>query len=319
MTAGSGYSCYSSSARVFVDINSDGNINLDLCEEYIRKDKEIKAIYTVHFSGNPVDQKKLKYLKDKYNIKILEDCSHSLGAYQNLNNEIIKAGSCKYSDCSTLSFHPVKQITSGEGGAITTNDEKIYQKLLRLRSHGMTREVSKFKNFELAFNNKELNSWYYEMQLLGYNYRLTDFQAALGISQLKKLKFFVEKRKEIAKFYNSCFENNEIIKPLYTFTDNSSYHLYVILIDFQKIGISKNTFIKKLLEKGIGSQVHYIPINQQLYYKGIGYGSEETPVMDNYYEKCLSIPLYPGLKNKDIEMVSANILNLIKWIIYFKK
>ncbi|MBC7474843.1 MAG: UDP-4-amino-4,6-dideoxy-N-acetyl-beta-L-altrosamine transaminase [Candidatus Sericytochromatia bacterium] len=302
---------YVKAKPIFVDIQEDGNIDLELCEKYLKDDPSIKAIYAVHFSGKPVEQNKLKYLKEKYNIKILEDCSHSLGAYQIVDSEIINAGSCRYSDCSTLSFHPVKQITTGEGGAITTNNEEIYKHLLKLRSHGMTRESSDFENKEMAFTDNKVNSWYYEMHELGHNYRLTDIQAALGLSQLNKLNIFIQKRKELSKLYESYLPANELIKPLYKFSADSSYHLYVLLINFEKIGISRNEFMKKLFEKGIGSQVHYIPINKQPYYKSLGYGNEETPTMDNYYSQCLSIPLYTSLSQENIKFISENILALI--------
>lgn len=198
---------YVEAKPIFVDIEEDGNIDLDLCEEELKKDSSIKAIYVVHFSGNPINQKKLKHLKDTYNIKILEDCAHSLGAIF----ENTKAGSSQNSDCSILSFHPVKHITTGEGGAITTNSKEIYEKLLELRSHGM-------KRFP------DIAPWYYEMHSLGFNYRITDMACALGISQLKKLNSFILKRKEIAKRYDEVFINS-ILKPLYLYNENSSYHL----------------------------------------------------------------------------------------------
>lgn len=302
---------YVGAKPIFVDIKEDGNIDLDLCEQYI-KIHNIKAIYAVHFSGNPVEQKKLKYLKEKYNIKILEDCSHSLGAYDYIDGEKIIAGSSKYSDCSTLSFHPVKQITTGEGGAVTTNNKEIYNTLLKLRSHGMTRNHQEFKNQDLAFTDNKPNLWYYEMQELGLNYRLTDIQCALGISQLKKLDYFVKKRKEIAKYYDSYFKNNELIKALYPFREESSYHLYVVLIDFEKLNITRNELMQKLLDNGIGTQVHYIPINSQPYYKNLGYDTDNQKNMDKYYNNCLSIPIYPSMSKEDIERVFSSISDLLR-------
>lgn len=303
---------YVGAIPIFVDIKDDGNIDLDLCEEYLKKDSSIKAIYVVHFSGKMLNQDKLKYLKEKYNIKILEDCAHSIGSeFIDSNNNIIKSASSTYSDCSILSFHPVKQLTTGEGGAITTNDKNLYEKLLKLRSHGMTRNSNDFVNLDLAFDSKnELNSWYYEMQDLGFNYRLTDIQSALGISQLNKLASFIEKRREIVRKYDLSFKNLKFIKPLYTYTKESSYHLYVLQIDFDKLNIIRNRFMKKMLENDIGSQVHYIPINKQPYYKSLGYGSENTPVMDNYYSKCLSIPLYPSLTDDEINKVISVVRNI---------
>lgn len=303
---------YVGAVPVFIDIDSKGNIDLDLCEAYLKKDSSIKAIYGVHFSGKILNQDKLLYLKETYNIKILEDCAHSIGSEFVAKNETnIKAGSCYASECSVFSFHPVKQLTTGEGGAITTNDENIYKKLLMLRSHGMTRNETDFINTNMAFDaNGNPNLWYYEMQELGNNYRLTDIQCALGISQFNKLEGFIAKRKEIAKLYDKAFENNEYIRPLYTFTNESSYHLYVLQIEFEKLCITRNDFMKNLLKENIGTQVHYIPINKQPYYQKLGYGKEYTPNMDKYYESCLSIPIFPSMSQSDIELVKNKILCL---------
>ena len=285
---------YVEAKPIFVDIKEDGNIDLDLCEEELKKDSSIKAIYVVHFSGNIVNQKKLKYLKDTYNIKILEDCAHSLGA----TFEGIKAGSCENSDCSILSFHPVKHITTGEGGAITTNSKEIYEKLLELRAHGI-------KRFPDAA------PWYYEMHSLGFNYRITDMQAALGISQLKKLDSFIKRRKEIALKYDKALLNS-VVKPLYSFTNNSSYHLFVVKVDFSKLNISKVELFNKMREKNIGLQLHYIPINKQPYYKSLGYGNEDTPIMNIYYDECFSLPMYSSLSNEEQEYVIKTLFEVLK-------
>ncbi|WP_141048449.1 UDP-4-amino-4,6-dideoxy-N-acetyl-beta-L-altrosamine transaminase [Aliarcobacter cryaerophilus] len=284
---------YVEAKPIFVDIKEDGNIDLDLCEEELKKDSSIKAIYVVHFSGNPIEQEKLKYLKESYNIKILEDCAHSLGA--SFGN--IKAGSCENSDCSILSFHPVKHITTGEGGAVTTNSKEIYQKLLELRAHGI-------KRFPDA------TPWYYEMHSLGFNYRITDMQAALGISQLKKLDSFVKRRKEIALRYDEAFFNS-IVKPLYSFNQNSSYHLFVVKVDFSKLNISKVELFNKMREKSIGIQLHYIPINKQPFYKNLGYGNEDTPIMNRYYNECFSLPMYSSLSNEEQEYVIKTLFEIL--------
>lgn len=286
---------YVNANPIFVDICEDGNIDLDLCEVELKKDSSIKAIYAVHFSGNPVNQEKLKYLKDTYNIKILEDCAHSIGA----KIDRIKAGSCVNSDCSIFSFHPVKHITTGEGGAITTNSEEIYKKLLLLRAHGMTART-------------DIAPWHYDMIELGFNYRLTDISCALGLSQLKKLDSFLYLRRSIAKRYDDFFANLDFIKPLYPFTNNSAYHLYVIKIDFEKLNIDKKEFVLKMREKNIGLQLHYIPINQQPYYKNIGYGDENTPIMDDYYKKAISLPIYPNLSIEEQEYVCKSIREILK-------
>ena len=285
---------YVEAKPIFVDIKEDGNIDLDLCEEELKKDSSIKAIYVVHFSGNPIEQEKLKYLKETYNIKILEDCAHSLGA----TFEDIKAGSCENSDCSILSFHPVKHITTGEGGAVTTNSKEIYEKLLELRAQGI-------KRFP------DTAPWYYEMHSLGFNYRITDMQAALGISQLKKLDSFIKRRKEIALKYDKAFLNS-VVKPLYSFTKNSSYHLFVVKVDFSKLNISKVELFNKMREKNIGLQLHYIPINKQPYYKSLGYGNEDTPIMNIYYDECFSLPMYSSLSNEEQEYVIKTLFEVLK-------
>ncbi|UXC29327.1 UDP-4-amino-4,6-dideoxy-N-acetyl-beta-L-altrosamine transaminase [Aliarcobacter butzleri] len=284
---------YANAKPIFVDIAENGNINLDLCEEELKKDSSIKAIYIVHFSGNPVNQGKLKYLKDTYNIKILEDCAHSLGAIF----ENTKAGSCTSSDCSILSFHPVKHITTGEGGAITTNSKEIYEKLLELRAHGIVRKP-------------DIAPWYYEMHSLGFNYRLSDIACALGISQLKKVDNFIKKRKELALKYDKAFYNT-LVKPLYLYDGNSSYHLYVVKVDFKKLNITKVELFNKMKEKNIGLQLHYIPINKQPFFKNLGYGNEKTPIMDKYYEECFSLPMYPSLSEEEQEYVIKNLMELL--------
>lgn len=285
---------YVGAKPIFVDICEDGNIDLDLCEEELKKDSSIKAIYVVHFSGNPINQDKLSYLKKNYNIKILEDCAHSIGA----QFKGIKAGSCENSDCSILSFHPVKHLTTGEGGAITTNNKELYEKLLQLRAHGMVKDSS-------------MKPWEYQMHSLGYNYRITDIQSALGLSQIKKIDRFIEKRKNIAKKYDEVFKDS-LLRPLYFFDGNSSYHLYVVRVDFTKLKISKEELFNRLKEKNIGIQLHYIPINKQPFYKNLGYGDEKTPIMDRYYEECFSLPMYPSLSNEEQNYVIEKLFEVIK-------
>ncbi len=284
---------YVGAKPLFVDIAQDGNIDLDLCGEALKKDTSIKAIYGVAFSGNMLHQEKLKHLKVAYNITILEDNAHSIGAEYNG----IKSGSCTNSDISIFSFHPVKHLTTAEGGAITTNSKALYEKLLILRAHGMVK-------------TPDMKPWEYEMRELGFNYRITDIQCALGLSQLKKLPDFVKRRFEIAKKYDEAFENT-IVKPLYTFDGKSSYHLYVVQVDFTKLNTTKVDLFHKLREKNIGIQLHYIPINKQPYYIELGYGDENTPNMDKYYEECFSLPMYPLLSDAEQEYVIKTTLEIL--------
>jgi len=283
---------YAEAKPIFVDICKDGSIDLDLCEERLKKNKDIKAIYGVSFSGKLLNQEKLKYLRENYKIKILEDNAHSIGAtYKN-----IKAGDCKNSDVSIFSFHPVKNITTGEGGAITTNSKEIYKKLLQMRNHGIVK-------------TPDMMPWEYEMRDLGYNYRITDFQCALGISQLKKLDSFLEKRRELAKRYNEAFQNT-LLKPLYAYDDESAYHLFIVLYPFKNL-IEKAEFFEKIQKKNIFLQLHYMPINRQPYYKKLGYGNEKIPNMSRYYLEAFSLPIYPSLSLKEQDYVIEKILEAL--------
>ena len=284
---------YAGAEPIFVDIAEDGNIDLDLCEEILKKDNSIKAIYGVAFSGRMLNQKKLKFLKETYGVLILEDNAHAIGAKE----EEVKSASCKNSDVSILSFHPVKHLTTGEGGAITTNSKELYEKMLMLRGHGMVK-------------TPDMKPWEYEMRELGFNYRITDIQCALGISQLKKLDNFIKRRIEIAKRYDKAFKNS-IIKPLYTYDCKSSYHLYVVQVDFSKLSISKEELFIKMREKSIGLQLHYIPINRQPYYRSLGYGNEDTPIMDRYYDECFSLPMFPKLSDEEQEYVIKTLFEVL--------
>ncbi len=285
---------YAKAKPIFVDITPEGNIDLDLCEKELQRDPAIKAIYGVSFSGNMLNQEKLKYLKKTYNIKILEDNAHSIGAIY----DEIKSGSCKNSDIGIFSFHPVKHITTAEGGAITINNEILYKKLLTLRAHGMVK-------------TPQMKPWEYEMRELGYNYRITDIQCALGLSQLKKLDRFINRRIEIAKKYDNAFSNT-LVKPLYRCDEQkSSYHLYVVKVDFSALPISKEELFLKMRDKNIGLQLHYIPINKQPYYKNLGYGNEFTPVMKNYYDECFSLPMYPLLTEEEQDYVIKTLLEVL--------
>jgi len=284
---------YANAKPIFVDVGSDANIDLNLCEDVLKKDSSIKAIFAVHFTGKCVDLTELKYLKEKYGVKIVEDAAHALGA----------TGVASVGDTSTFSFHPVKHITTGEGGMITTNDEAIYKKLLALRGHGLTRDGGVFENAEAFDENSAPNPWYYEMHNLGFNYRLTDFQCALGISQLAKLDKFVNRRKEIAARYDEAFADFRHVKPLYRFEFDSAYHLYIVRVDFLKAGISRVELFKKLNAKKIYPQVHYIPINSQPYYKKLGFAPTDTPNALAYYGECISLPMFYELNEESQEFV----------------
>jgi UDP-4-amino-4,6-dideoxy-N-acetyl-beta-L-altrosamine transaminase len=284
---------YAGGQPVFVDIAEDGNIDLDQCETLLKQQPDIKALYAVAFSGRMINQTKLRSLRETYGIVILEDTAHAIGARAGS----VRAASCQNSDASILSFHPVKHMTTGEGGAVTTNSRSLYENLLRLRTHGMVK-------------TPEMKPWEYEMRQLGFNYRITDFQCALGLSQLRKLDRFIERRIQLARQYDNAFKNT-IVKPLYTFDGTSSYHLYVVQVDFDTLSISKEELFLKMREKNIGLQLHYIPINKQPYYRELGYGNEQTPVMDRYYKQSFSLPMYPALSDDEQAYVISSLLEVL--------
>ena len=284
---------YAGAKPIFVDIAKDGNIDLEWVEERLRIDPSIKGLYGVSFSGNMLNQDRLKEIRERYNITILEDNAHSIGAtYRG-----IKAGSCINSDVSIFSFHPVKGMTTGEGGAVTTNSKEIYEKLLTLRNHGMVKST-------------DMKPWEYEMRELGFNYRLTDIQSALGLSQLKRLDDFIAKRRDIAKSYDEAFRGT-IVKPLYRYNPESAYHLYVVKVDFDKLSISKEELFIKMREKNIGLQLHYIPINIQPYYRKLGYGDEVNSNMYRYYKEAFSLPIYPLLSSSQQDFVIESLFKVL--------
>ena len=294
---------YNNLIPVFADINPDTyNIDPDEIEKKITSNTEV--IIPVHFAGLACDMERIKNIADDHNIKVIEDAAHAIGSYYADGSPV---GNCKYSDMTVFSFHPVKTITTGEGGAITTNDEVLYKRLLQLRSHGMT------KDSQLLTQNP--GPWYYEMHSLGFNYRMTDMQAALGYSQLLKLERFRERRQRIVDQYNAAFDGIPYIKLPYRSPDQDScFHLYVLQIDFEKIGTTRKDFMKELADKGIGTQVHYIPVHTQPYYKThYNYKIGDYPIAEEYYEKTLSFPLYPALNDDDLQKVINAIKELLNY------
>ena len=271
-----------------------------------------KLILPVHFAGHPANMSKIHKLAKSKKIFVIEDAAHALGSKYSDGSFV---GNCKYSDLTIFSFHPVKTITTGEGGAITTNSKQLYEKLLLLRSHGIAKDENSFQN-KISDNQDHIKNkygpWYYEMQLLGFNYRLTDFQSCLGASQLNRLDKFVKRRREIIEHYNDAFCSIDWIKiPCEEKNVFSAYHLYVLQIDYEKIGKNRKEVMELLKTKGIGTQVHYIPIHTQPFYqKHFGTKWGDFPIAENYYNNALSIPLYPKMSNKDVKYVIKNIKGL---------
>tara|TARA_B110000977_G_scaffold28001_1_gene35693 strand:- start:20627 stop:22702 length:2076 start_codon:yes stop_codon:yes gene_type:complete len=296
----------------FVDINP-GSANMDTLKaiEALDGNKNIKAVMPVHFAGYPCDLRPFQSFRKK--IKIVEDAAHALGSKYLCGSMI---GSCKYSDLSVFSLHPVKTIAAGEGGVITTNSYEIYKRLLRLRSHGINKADDKFLNKKNSHTKNKINQWYYEMRDMGYHYRLTDIQCSLAISQLKRINVFLKKRQKIADYYNKKFIGFNNIKILAPKPGNlSSNHLYILQLDFKKLKISKQEFIDKLKRKGIVTQVHYIPVTMHPYYQKLGYSIKSTPEAIKYYEQALSIPIYYGLTEYQQNHVISSIKKILNYAI----
>ena len=295
----------------FVDIdNKTLNMNIDLVESKILVDTKIRAILPVHFAGLACDMKRIHDVAARHGLRVIEDAAHALGAsYENGS----KVGSCHYSDMTVLSFHPVKSITTGEGGMITTNDYTLYKTLLRLRSHGINKLDDEFQNPLLSRTANLVNPWYYEMIELGFNYRMTEIQAALGISQLKRLDQFMSRRIKRVRNYKSSFQNFKNLRPAQS-SDlaNSANHIFPVRIDFATLGISRAELMASLREKQIGTQVHYIPIPLQPYYQSLGYDLDELPEALSYYEEALTLPLFPDLKHSDQKKVIAELSRLLQ-------
>ncbi len=279
---------------VFVDINlEDYSLDISKLEKKIKSlKKKLKAVIVTDYAGHPADWEKIYKLKKKYNFTVINDNCHAIGS--SINNN--RGYSVKYADFSILSFHPVKNITTGEGGAILTNNKKFFQMSKILRSHGVVRDKKKIK---------KIGNWYHEMREMGSNYRLSDIQAALGLSQLKKLRKFVLRRNYIAKFYDKVFGNNELFTiPKKRKNIFHSYHLYPLLVNFEKIKKTKKIIFNQFLKYKINLQVHYIPINTQPYYrKKYKFIKKNFQNSLKFYDREISMPIYYDLTNKQLNYI----------------
>ena len=306
---------YLRGAPVFSDIEPD-TANLDVTNIEERITPKTKLIVPVHYAGHPANLVRIRSIADKHGITVIEDACHALGAQYKMepsnkhtaviteNDGWARIGSCAHSDMTILSFHPVKHIATGEGGAVLTNNVDIYKRLVSFRAHGITKNKHDFSDPD-AFQQGD---WYYEMQSLGYNYRMTDIQAALGCSQLKKIERFVKTRREIASHYCNIFQGNPYFDiPMEREHYRSSFHLYTIRLKDHLVD-KRAAIFSRLRKEGLGVQVHYIPVYLQPYYRDLGYQKGCCPMAEDFYSRAISIPIFHGMTEKERHEVVSKVL-----------
>jgi perosamine synthetase len=296
---------------LFADIDPDTiNMSAASLKQVVQTHNNVQAIVPVHFAGLPCDMPAIKRIADEADAVVIEDAAHALGASY---PDGTKVGCCSHSLMTIFSFHPVKAIASGEGGMITTNDKKIYQHLLRLRSHGINKGDDPLVYPEQGDKDGFPALWYYEMQELGYNYRITDIQCALGLSQFAKIDRFIERRREIVKRYDKEFADIAHCKPAQLAgREISGHHLYVLRIDFDAVGVGRQRFMKELIDSGIVTQVHYIPVPMHPKYIELGHDANKYQNAVEYYHEAISIPLYYSLTDDEQRQVITAIRKMLE-------
>jgi perosamine synthetase len=293
---------------ILCDIDIDNlNISIDDLKKKLNKYKNIKSFVPVHFTGKVFELNKIYQFLKKNKISVIEDAAHALGSKYS-SGEMV--GSCKYSDLCVFSLHPVKIIAAGEGGVITTNNKSLYEKLLRLRSHGINKYPNKLIN-KSSYENNNAKPWVYEMQELGYHYRITDIQAALALSQLTRVNKFVKKRQYLARYYFQKLKNNKYVRPFQNYDKNSSYHIFVVKILFEKLNITRSQLMTMLRSKKIITQVHYIPIMEHPFFKYLKLKSKNYKYSYQYYNHCLTLPLFFDLSTKQVDLIVDEINTII--------
>lgn len=303
---------------VFADVDpKTGLMTPETLLAAIKSEKDcasIKAVINVHLAGQCGNLKAIYNVAKEHNLFVVEDAAHAIGTIYAIDDGDCWAypiGSNSFSDLTTFSFHPVKTIALGEGGAITTNNPDFAEKMKSLRSHGMVRDSRQWINAEDAFDKDDSpNPWYYEMQELGYNYRISDINCALGSSQLTRLEEFKSIRQRLVNQYDAAFSGQEYIKSLKKLAaSDTAWHLYVLHVDFDQLGKSRRAVMEQLKAEGIGTQVHYVPVCNQPYYIAL-YGKQCLPGAEQYYAGCLSLPLYAGLTDEEQIHVIQQVLSL---------
>lgn len=270
-------------------------------EDARRQGRLPKVVVPVHFAGQPTEQEAIWRLAQEYGFRVLEDASHAVGA--SLHGEPV--GSCRWSDITVFSFHPVKIITTAEGGMALTNDPQLAQRMSLLRSHGITRDTQ-------LMAGESHGGWYYEQQTLGFNYRMTDMQAALGCVQLANLDAWLARRHELANVYDRALADLPLILPQRLPNSFSALHLYVIQLDHTKTAIDRKTLYTRMQAAGIGVNVHYIPVHTQPDYRGLGFALGDFPNSEAYYRRCLSLPMYASLSDADQQYSIESLRAILK-------
>ncbi len=290
----------------FVDIDPDTwNMSVPGLREKLeraRKNGRLpNVVVPVHFAGQPTDQEEIWSLSLEYGFKVLEDASHSIGASR--NDEPV--GSCRWSDITIFSFHPVKIITSGEGGMALTNDEALARRMSMLRSHGVTRDPA------LLPNGDEAAKWYYEQQMLGFNYRMTDLHAALGLSQFSRVSAYVERRNDLARRYDTGLKDLPLQLPTVREGNRSAFHLYVVRLDRGTSAEDHRQVFDGLRQAGIGVNLHYIPVHLQPYYRELGFSAGQFPEAEAHGQLAITLPLYPTLTDQQQDDVIRTLRDIL--------
>ncbi|MGH6953757.1 MAG: UDP-4-amino-4,6-dideoxy-N-acetyl-beta-L-altrosamine transaminase [Alphaproteobacteria bacterium] len=300
----------------FADVDADtGLLTEATLEEALgRGGRSVKAVFPVHLAGQTVDMAMVARMAAARGLRIVEDACHALGgAYRTAEGGRIAVGSCRHADMAMFSTHPAKAVTTAEGGIVTTRDSALDDRLRRLRNHGMVRDAGRFteRSQALAADGRA-NPWYYEMPEPGFNYRASDLHCALGLSQLRKLGRFLARRRALALRYDRALAPlAPVVRPGARLPGaESGWHLYTVLIDFARAGLDRVALMRALEARGIGTQVHYLPVHRQPYYRG-RYGALELPGADAYYARTLSLPLFPAMADTDVDRVAAALAEVL--------
>jgi UDP-4-amino-4,6-dideoxy-N-acetyl-beta-L-altrosamine transaminase len=295
---------YQGGQPAFADIDpSTGNIDPDKLRTVVKSG--IAGLIPIHYAGRPCSMSEIHRLASAENLFVIEDASHALGSSWSEAGGEYRVGCCRYSDMTTFSFHPAKTIATGEGGAVTTNREDLYQRLLLFRTHGITKDPDLLERNE--------GPWYYEMQQIGYNYRITDFQCALGLVQLERLDAFIARRRDIVARYNSAFSE---LPGLETPPDEGdarvAWHIYVVRLNLERLTVDRRTVFEALRQAGLGVQVHFIPVHLQPYYRNrFGFSRGDFPAAEEFYQRIITLPLFPRMSDEDVDFVIETVRKIL--------